>query len=79
MKTLIDSLIKFSQSKLADSQHPSKEIEKANQAFQQCRANKTSTYISLNGKPYLVTPHGILSYEGTTTVVYSESQQYCEE
>ncbi len=51
------------------------EREKLNKAREDCQARKTSTYITLNGQTYLVTPQGVMSYEGTTTVAYSQSPQ----
>ena len=43
-------------------------IEKVNKAIEGCKAKGTSTYITLNGKPDLVTPHGVMSYEATVAV-----------
>jgi len=54
----------------------SAEIEKVNQAIKDCKARGISSYIMLEGKPYLVTSDGIMLYEGSTTVAYSESEQY---
>ena len=53
-------------------------IEKVNQAIKDCKAKGTSTYITVNGKPYLVTSQGAMSYEGTITAAYSQSSQYRE-
>ncbi len=50
-------------------------IEKVNKAIEDCKAKGTSTYITLKGKPYLVTPQGVMSYEGTATVAYSQSKR----
>ncbi|VEP15643.1 hypothetical protein H1P_3550006 [Hyella patelloides LEGE 07179] len=79
MKTLSNSRAKISQSELASSEYLTKEIEKMNRAIKDCQAKDTSTYVTLDGKPYLVTPYGAMSYEGTTTVAYSQSKQYREE
>ncbi len=74
MKTFDDSRTKMSapQSAINDSR------EKVNRAIQDCKAKETSRYITFKGKPYLVTPHGAMSYEGTATVAYSQSPQ-CQE
>ena len=55
-----------------------KEIEKVNRAIHDCKAQGTSTFITINGITYLVTAHGVMSYEGTATVAYSQSRQYRE-
>ncbi len=54
------------------------EIEKVNRALESCKAKGTSTYLTVKGKTYLITPNGVMSYEGTTTVAYSQSKQYRE-
>ena len=51
-------------------------IEKVKKAIDYCKAKGTSTYVTVNGKPYLVTSQGAMSYEGTTTAAYSQSRQY---
>ena len=53
-------------------------IEKVNKAIEDCKAKGISTYITVNGKPYLVTSEGAMSYEGTTTGAYLQSRQYRE-
>ena len=78
MKTLSDFRTKSSQPQSASSKYRREEIEKVKRAIQDCKAKETSTYITVNGKIYLVTPHGVMSYEGTTTVAYSQSKQYRE-
>ncbi len=55
---------------------PKEEVEKINRARQECSNEATSKYVNVNGKIYLVTAHGVMSYEGTATVAYSQSQQY---
>ena len=50
-------------------------IEKVNQAIKDCQAKGTNTYVTVNGKPYLVTPQGAMSYEGTTTAAYLQLRQ----
>ena len=77
----IESLIHQCRSsrQIAQSQLVTNEsIEKVNQAIEDCKARGTSTYVTVNGKPYLVTSHGAMSYEGTTTAAYSQSRQYTE-
>lgn len=54
---------------------PIESIEKVNQAIEYCKAKGTSTYVTVNGKPYLVTSEGAMPYEGTATAVYSQSRQ----
>lgn len=54
------------------------EIEKVNRVLERCKAKGTSTYLTVKGKTYLITPKGVMSYEGTTTVAYSQSRQYRE-
>ncbi len=78
MKTLSDFRTKSSQPQSASSKYRREEIEKVKRAIQDCKAKETSTYITVNGKIYLVTPHDVMLYEGTTTVVYSQSKQYRE-
>ena len=78
MKTLENSGHKISQPQSTTPEYRREEIEKVNRVIEDCKARGTSTYITVNGKTYLVTPHGVISYEGTTTVAYSQSQQYLE-
>ena len=78
MKTLSNSGHKSSQPQSTIPEYLREEIEKVNRAIDDCKARGTSTYITVNGKTYLVTPHGVMSYEGTITVAYSQSQQYRE-
>ena len=54
---------------------PKEEVEKINRARQECKNEATSKYVNVNGKIYLVTAHGVMSYEGTGTVAYSQSQE----
>ncbi len=54
------------------------EIEMVNRAIQECKAKGTSSYMTVNGRTYLVTPYGVMSYEGTATVAYSQSKK-CRE
>ena len=53
-------------------------IENVHKAIEECKARGTSRYVTVNGKPYLVTAQGAMSYEGTTTAAYSQSRQYRE-
>ena len=55
------------------------EKEKLNRVIKECRTKKTSKYIILNRKPYLITPEGVMSYEGTSTTTYSQSQKHTKE
>lgn len=66
------SLQQSSQPQLATT----KSIEKVNKAIEYCKAKGTSTYVTVNGKPYLVTSQGAMPYEGTGTAVYSQSRQH---
>lgn len=75
MKTYEDPRCQFSQSELKNSGYSTEELEKMEQAIKDCQKNKTSKYMIVKGKPYLITPNGVMLYEGTTTVVYSQSQQ----
>ncbi len=78
MKTISDSRSKGFQSQSAIPEYRREEIEMVNKAIQDCKAKGISTYITVNGITYLVTPHGVMSYEGTATVAYSQSKQ-CRE
>ncbi len=78
MKTISDSSTKGSQPQSAISEYRREEIEKMNRAIHDCKAKGTSTYITINGITYLVTAQGVMSYEGTATVAYSQSRQYRE-
>ena len=64
-----------SSSEKNSSEHLSHEKEKLDRAIRECQSKKTSKYIILNGKPYLITPDGVMSYEGTSTTTYSQSQK----
>ena len=75
MKTVSNSPTKISQPPLTRPEYRKEEIEKLNRTIQDCKARGTNTYITLNGKPYLVTPQGVMSYEGTATVAYSQSKR----
>jgi len=74
MKIVSDSRTQISQPQSAITES----IEEVKRVIQDCKAKETSTYITINGKPYLVTSHGAMSYEGTATVAYSQSRQYRE-
>lgn len=78
MKTLNASCSQISQPQSSIPEYRREEIEKVNRAIQDCKAKGTSTYINVNGKTYLVTAQGVMSYEGTATVAYSQSGQYRE-
>ena len=78
MKTISDPRTKNSQPQSTIPKYRQEEIEKVNRTIQDCKAKGTSTYITINGITYLVTPHGVMSYEGTATVAYSQSRQ-CKE
>lgn len=78
MKSVSDYRTKSSQPQSATTEYRREELEKVKKAIQDCKAKGTSTYISVNGKTYLVTCDGVMSYEGTATVAYSQSKQ-CRE
>ncbi len=78
MKTANNSRAKSFRSRGANSEYRKEEIEMINRAIQECKAKGTSTYVTVNGRTYLVTPHGVMSYDGTATVAYSQSQK-CRE
>ena len=69
----------ISQSESVNSKYSTEELDKMDKAIAECKKNKTSKYIILHGKPYLVTPNGPMLYEGTTTVAYSQSKQSGDE
>jgi hypothetical protein len=80
MKTLNnDPRPQISQSESKNSEYSTKELEKMEQAIEDCKKNNTSNYMIFNGKPYLITPDGAMLYEGTTTVAYSQSKHSGEE
>jgi|GEM_PF-3746968 len=78
MKIISDPRTKGSQARSTVSKYRKEEIEKVDRAIQDCKAKKTSTYITVHGITYLVTDRGIMPYEGTATVAYSQSRQYRE-
>ncbi len=78
MKTLTASRLRISEPQSAIPEDRREEIEKVNRAIQDCKAKGTSTYINVEGKTYLVTAGGVMLYEGTATVLYSQSRQYRE-
>ncbi len=76
MKSLNEHRTKSSETNTARIEYAKEEVEKINRARQECKNEATSKYVNVNGKIYLVTSHGVMSYEGTATVAYSQSQQY---
>ncbi|MBE9046816.1 hypothetical protein IQ255_20785 [Pleurocapsales cyanobacterium LEGE 10410] len=70
MKTANNSRAKSLRSRSAISEHRKEEIAMVNRAIQECKAKGTSTYITVNGRPYLVTPHGVMSNN-------EETRKYC--
>lgn len=74
MKTVNDYHPKNSQPQSAVTEYQREELERVNRAIQDCKEKGTSTYITVKGNTYLVTPHGLMSYEGTATVAYSQSR-----
>lgn len=78
MKTLSASCLQISDPRSEIPEDRREEIEKVNRAIQNCKAKGTTAYISVDGKIYLVTARGVMLYEGTGTVLYSQSRQYRE-
>ena len=78
MKSVSNYPTKSSQPQSAIGEHQKKEIEKVNKAIQDCKAKGISKYINVNGRTYLVTSDGVMLYEGTATVAYSQAI-HCED
>jgi hypothetical protein len=61
----------FSREKKSESL--SREKDKLATAVKECQTQQTCKYITLNGKPYLITPEGVIAYEGSLTTAYTKS------
>lgn len=55
------------------SEYLAHEKDKLARAVKECQTKQTSKYITLNGKPYLITPDGVMCYEGSSTTAYLQS------